>query len=165
MLDNSRLVDKFLQNCRFRKVKPFLIGEVLDFGGNRGELRKFVKGGYLAVNYDHSVMDNAQADTIVCLAVVEHLEAPEIYRIFNKFKSLLRKNGRIFITTPTKVAKPVLEFMAFAGIIGKESIGEHKHYWNKEEIYNLAVKSGFKVKKYKKFQLGFNQLAVLEHKD
>ena len=68
------------------------------------------------------------------------------------------------MTTPTKMAKPVLEFMAFVGIVDKDNIAEHKHYWSKKEIYDLAEKAGFVVKKYKKFQIGFNQLATLEHK-
>lgn len=164
MLDSSRFIDKFLQNRRFKQVRPFLIGDVLDFGGNRGELRKFVRGGYLEVNYDHSVMDNARYDTVVCLAVIEHIDMPEVFRIFCKFKNILKNNGRIFLTTPSRAAKPILEFMAFLGIIDKASLAEHKHYWRKKEIYALAEKTGFVIKKYKKFQLGFNQLAVLEHK-
>lgn len=163
MLDNPRLIDKFLQNYRFQAAKPFLIGDVLDFGGNRGELKKFVAGKYLAVNYNHSVMDNVHCDTIVCLAVVEHIDQPEVVAIFKKFKNILNRNGRIFLTTPARIAKPVLEFMAFSGLIDKTAIAEHKHYWNKREIYALAEKTGFAVKQYRKFQLGFNQSAVLEH--
>lgn len=78
MYDNSGFIDKFLQNRRFKQAKPFLIGDVLDFGGNRGELKKFVRGRYLAVNHDHSIMDNARYDIIVCLAVVEHLDPSEV---------------------------------------------------------------------------------------
>ena len=74
----------------------------------------------------------------------------------------MNKNGIIFLTTPTKMAKPVLEFLAFIRLVDKENIREHKHYWTKKEIYHLANESGFKVKKYKKFQLGFNQLVVFE---
>jgi len=57
----------------------------------------------------------------------------------------------------------MLELMILTGI-GKGDSTEHKHYWNKKEIYNLAEKSGFVVEKYTKFQLGFNQLAVFKHK-
>lgn len=164
MLDSSRFINKFLQNRRFKQVRPFLIGDVLDFGGNRGELRKFVRGDYLLVNYDYSAMSNARYDTIVCLAVIEHIDMTEVFKIFCKFKNILKKKGIIFLTTPTKAAKPILEFMAFMKIIDKASIVEHRHYWSKKEIYALAEKNGLIIKKYKKFQLGFNQLAVLEHK-
>ncbi|MFZ5340754.1 MAG: methyltransferase domain-containing protein [Candidatus Micrarchaeota archaeon] len=145
-------------------IKPYLIGDVLDFGGNEGELKKFVKGKYLVVNYDHSAMENTHFDTIVSLAVIEHIEFDEVFKIFRKFKKILNKGGRILLTTPTKMAKPVLEFWAFLGIVDKKNIVEHKHYWTKKEIYQLADNTGFIVKRFKRFQFGFNQLAILEHK-
>lgn len=164
MMNNSKLVEKILQYYRFNKAKPFLLGDVLDFGGNEGELKTLVKGRYLAVNYDHFVMVNAYFDTIVCLAVIEHMTVLEVYEIFYKFKNILNQGGRIILTTPTRIAKPMLELMALLGIIDKINLSEHKHYWNKKEIYTLAEKSGLIIKKYKKFQLGFNQLAILSIK-
>ncbi len=164
MIDSSIRLEKYLQNYRFRMVKPYLIGDVLDFGGNEGELKGLVKGNYLVVNYDHSVMENRYFDTIVSLAVIEHIDPDEVFMIFRKFKKILNAEGRIFLTTPTKVAKPVLEFLAFLRILDKENIEEHKHYWSKEEIYDLADRTGFSVTRFKRFQLGFNQLAVFEHK-
>lgn len=164
MLESSRFIDKFLQNYRFSKVKSFLIGDVLDFGGNRGELQQMVGGKYLVVEQDHSVMNNTHFDTIVCLAVVEHMAMSEVFGVFDRFKKVLNRNGRIILTTPTKMAKPVLEFMALLKIIDRASVAEHKHYWTKKEIYILVERAGFVVKKYQKFQLGFNQLAFIEHK-
>lgn len=164
MIDSTIFLEKFLQNYRFRMVKPYLIGDVLDFGGNKGELKKLVKGRYLVVNYDHSIMKNAHFDTIVSLAVIEHLSVEEVFKIFQKFNLILNPGGRIFLTTPSRIAKPVLEFWAFIGIVDKKNIAEHKHYWSKKEIYGLAKKTGFAVKKYKKFQIGFNQLAIFKHK-
>ncbi|OGF24238.1 hypothetical protein A3H09_01180 [Candidatus Falkowbacteria bacterium RIFCSPLOWO2_12_FULL_45_13] len=109
-------------------------------------------------------MENVHFDTIACLAVIEHLHAPEVLAVFHEFKSILNKGGRIILTTPTRAAKPILEFMAWLGIIDQANLAEHKHYWNEKEIRALAEKSGLAIKKYKKFQLGFNQLAVFEHK-
>ena len=166
MIDSKgKFMEGFLQRYRFRMVIPYIKGDIMDFGGNEGELKKFVKGKYLCVNYDNSVMDNKTFDTIVSLAVIEHIEFNEVFSIFKKFKEKhLRKGGKIFLTTPTKMAKPILEFMAWLGILDKENIAEHKHYWSKEDIYILAEKTGFKVEKYKKFQSGVNQLAVFSHK-
>lgn len=163
MLNSSKRLEKFLQNYRFKMAKPFLKGDVLDFGGNYGELKKFVSGNYQVVNYDYSRLKNNKFDTIVCLAVIEHMEQKQVYEIFAKFKNLLKENGQIFLTTPAKAAKPVLSLLAFLGLIDKINILEHKHYWAENEIFSLAEKSGFKMIKYKKFQLGFNQLAILKH--
>jgi len=162
MIDTAIFFEKFLQTLRFKKVRPYLIGDVLDFGGNKGELGKFVTGKYLAVNYDWSALEGKNFDTIVCLAVIEHLLPEEVFGVFKKFKGILKKDGRIFVTTPTRIVKPVLELMASLGIVDKKNIAEHKHYWSKTELYELAHKTGFAVKKYKKFQLGFNQLIILE---
>lgn len=164
MIDSSRFFERLLQSYRFRKAKPHLIGDVMDFGGNKGELKKFCKGRYLVVNYDHSVMENAHYDTIVCLAVIEHIAYDDVFDLFHIFRKVLNKEGRIFLTTPTIKAKPVLEFMAQLGIIDQANIAEHQHYWSKRDIYELADKTRFTVKEYKKFQIGFNQMAVLIHK-
>jgi 2-polyprenyl-3-methyl-5-hydroxy-6-metoxy-1,4-benzoquinol methylase len=163
MINSKRFIESFLQKQRFKKVIPILKGDVLDFGGNEGELKPFVKGEYTIVNYDHTPMEGKTFDTIVALAVIEHIEMKDVYAIFSKFKSKLKPGGSIFLTTPTKMAKPVLEFMAAINIVDKENIEEHKHYWNKSEIVDLALKNGFKVKEYKKFQFGFNQHALFEH--
>lgn len=163
MITASLFLEKFLQNYRFRMVKPYLIGDVMDFGGNKGELKSYVDGAYLVVNYDHSIMDKASCDTIVALAVIEHIEMDEVFKIFNTFKSILRPGGRIFLTTPTPLAKPILEFLARFGILEKDNIAEHKHYWTKAEITKLAIENKFSIKRYSTFQLGCNQLAVFVH--
>lgn len=103
-------------------------------------------------------------DTIVSLAVIEHISAKDVHDIFSRFKKNLNENGVIFLTTPTPVAKPVLEFLAAIGLLEKENIEEHKHYWTKRGLRGLAEASGFYVTNYKKFQLGFNQYLILRHK-
>lgn len=45
MIDTSNLLEGFLQRKRFKKVKKWIKGDVLDFGGNEGELRPYVEGG------------------------------------------------------------------------------------------------------------------------
>ncbi len=164
MINSRKPTEKFFQNWRFKIVIPYLAGDVLDFGGNQGELKKFVRGEYTLVNYDHSMMEGKTFDTIAALAVIEHINVPEIFQIFKKFKEKLRPDGKIILTTPTKASRPILNFMARIGLANKENIAEHKHYWTKKEIFDLAEKTGFVIKKYKKFQFGFNQLAILKLK-
>lgn len=164
MIDTSIYLERFLQDYRFRMARPYLIGDVLDFGANDGELGKLVTGKYTIVNYDHSPLDGARVDSIVTLATIEHLYPNDVYEVFGKFKNCLKDGGRIFLTTPTKMAKPILETLAFLGVVGKDNIAEHKHYWSKADIFALAEKTGFSVTRYRKFQLGVNQLAVFEHR-
>lgn len=162
MIDTKRKFERFLQKYRFRMAIPIIQGDVMDFGGNDGELAPFVKGEYLVVNYDHSVMAGKKFDTIVALAVVEHIEYQEVFKIFKNFKENHMKPGaKIILTTPTPASKPVLEFLAHIGILQKENIEEHKHYWDKKDFDTLAEQIGFKIEKYKKFQLGMNQFVIL----
>ena len=162
MIDTTIKFEKFLQNQRFKRVKRYLYGDVIDFGGNRGELKPFVSGQYTVVNYDHTPLKTLKADTIISLAVFEHMTVEEVYEVMKLFKKALRLNGKIFITTPTLISHPVLWILSRVGILEKENIDEHKHYWNKKELNNLAKKNGFKMTEYAKFQLGFNQFAVFE---
>lgn len=164
MIDSKKVVEKLLQQFRFNKVKPFLIGDVLDFGGNEGELKPLVKGSYVLVNYDHSPMFNKTFDTIVLLAVIEHMEVSDVFDSLHTFKNALRENGHIFLTTPTPSSKFILETLAFFRILDKQNIEEHKHYWNETELFDLAEKTGYEVVKYKKFQFGLNQYILLKHK-
>ncbi len=162
MINTKNPFEKLLQNMRFSKAKPYIKGDVLDFGGNEGELKPFVEGEYTCVNYDHGPMEGKTFDSIISLAVIEHIDYEEVFKIFRKFQAKLRNDGTIFLTTPTPASKPLLEFLANIGILEKQNIEEHKHYWNKEEIFELAKKNGFKILKYKKFQLGMNQYALFE---
>ena len=161
MIDTSYILENFLQKYRFSMVKNYITGDVLDFGGNEGELCEFVSGEYTVVNYDHRPMKNKMFDSIISLAVVEHIEVKEVFEIFKKFKKHLKPNGHIYLTTPTPKSKPVLELLASIGFLEKENIDEHKHYWNSKDLYLLAKKTGFKIKEYSTFQYGFNQAALM----
>lgn len=161
MINSHRKMENLLQQHRFKIALPFIKGDVLDFGGNEGELKPYVNGHYTLVNYDHSPMHGKTFDTIVALAVIEHIRIDDVFSVFKMFRSKLRPQGHLILTTPTPLAKPVLECMAYMRIIDKHNIEEHKHYWTKDDIEELAVQNGFRVKVYRKFQWGFNQFAVL----
>jgi SAM-dependent methyltransferase len=164
MINSSKVFESFLQQSRFKIALPFLKGDVLDFGGNDGELQQYVTGNYTLVNYDHTPMKNKTFDTIVVLAVIEHIRVGDVFEVFKSFKHKLRPDGTLLLTTPTPQAKPLLELMAFMNLLDRHNIREHKHYWTKEDICQLAEKNGLAVKAYKKFQWGFNQMAILTPK-
>ena len=164
MINSAKVFEGLLQQSRFKMAIPFLKGDVLDFGGNEGELKKFVRGSYTLVNYDHSPMKNKTFDTIVVLAVIEHIPVGDVFDVFRSFTGKLRPDGMLLLTTPTPQAKRLLELMAFFNLLDRHNIREHKHYWTKEDICRLAEKNGFVMKQYKKFQLGFNQMAILEQR-
>ena len=164
MIDSKKSLEKYLQQKRFETAKKWIVGDVLDFGGNDGELKPLVTGEYTIVNYDHGPMVGKSFDTIVTLAVVEHIPVEDVYKIFESFKKQLRPNGKIILTTPTPRSKPILEALASIHILDKQNIEEHEHYWSQEELQNLATRSGLEIVHYEKFQLGCNQFAVMQHR-
>ncbi len=101
-------------------------------------------------------------------AVLEHLEDP--VGTISEAARILKIGGRIIMTTPTKIAKPVLELLSFKlHLINEDEIREHKHYFNKSDIKNLIESVNIHLQrngqlileKYSIFEVGFNSLIVL----
>lgn len=56
-------------------------------------------------------LESNSIDTIFMNALLEHLDSPE--ELLLNALDILKKNGKIIMTTPTPPAKPILEFMAY----------------------------------------------------
>lgn len=98
-------------------------------------------------------------DTAFMIATLEHLDNPS--KMFADISEICNIGGRFVITTPTTIAKPILEFMAFRiHAINEAEILEHKHYYSKTEIKKLYEDNGFRFIKYKRFWFGMNSLGV-----
>jgi len=177
------LLDRFIAFLRFSKVKKYVEKDTVlcDIGcGFNGafllSLMGRIKEGY---GFDRKVSEYSEAnihlaevenlengipmgddsvDAATLLALLEHLNNPHL--VIKDVYRILKPGGRIALTTPTPLAKPVLEFLAFKlNIISKEEISDHKHYFTPEEISNLLQSIGFGDIKVRKFQFGFNQIA------
>ena len=103
-------------------------------------------------------IESCCCDAVFMLAVIEHLDTPKI--LLKEIYRILKPGGSFCLTTPTPVAKPVLECMAALHIINREEILEHKHYYTGREIRILLQDCGFKSDQYKKFCLGMNSMAL-----
>lgn len=175
-------LDQLIADIRYRKIDRYVpeSGIVCDIGCGRNaaflkrHAKKIKKGYGFDFRIQDSIVDNIETynnkgmvhfpiadntcDTVFMIALLEHLDNPlsmlqEIHRILNR-------NGKLVLTTPTRLAKPILEFMAFKlHIINEEEILEHKHYYTKTEILDLLKQAGFSNCHYKKFCFGVNSLA------
>ena len=93
------------------------------------------------LNNEISLADNS-VDMITSLAVLEHLanarkNLQEVYRI-------LKPGGRLVMTTPTPLSKPVLEFLSFKlGLINKDEVMDHKDYYNTVRLREMLSSAGF----------------------
>jgi len=175
------LLDGLIRKLRLRKVKRNMIpcNVLCDLGsGYRGlnllHLSKYFEKGIgidkevdqqniqkidlLSANLDSVLpLGDSSVDCIISLALIEHLQNLHVH--FRECYRILKGGGSMLLTTPTKKAKPVLEFFAFQlGLISEEAILDHKEYFNKKEIIQLLILAGFSQEKisHKYFQLGFN---------
>ncbi|MFC1622243.1 class I SAM-dependent methyltransferase [Patescibacteria group bacterium] len=179
-------VDRLLRKIRFNKVLRYFNPKnlvILDVGcGRQGhfgwKIRKYTN---LYIGLDRDIpnvqiqnvkfikspvekmlkhLESESVDLIVTLAVIEHLKSPETF-LRDCFK-VLKLGGRLIITTPTPVSKPILEILSKLNIISGDEIEEHEIYFTKELLNNLAVSAGFVVEKYEKFLFGFNSITIVQ---
>lgn len=105
-------------------------------------------------------------DLIVMFALLEHV--PDPFELLSFAVSKLKKGGRLVLTTPSPLAKPILEFLAFTvGIISEREIDEHENYFTRQDLLALYEQLPAKLKKslsvhHKYFELGLNNLLVIE---
>jgi len=175
-------LDKIIEGLRTRRILPHIPEKafVVDLGcGFRGKLLSRLSGRISrGIGYDRAVSDtpsskNIQlvpavldqplplpaesADVVTSLAVVEHLERPEIF--YEETFRILKSGGVFLFTTPSRLAKPLLELMAFKlKIISQEEIADHKRYYDKKSLAAALIKAGFSSDKIslRSFQFGLN---------
>lgn len=100
-------------------------------------------------------------DVVTMMAVLEHLVNPQ--EILNECFRILKNGGRLILTTPSSLAKPILEFLAFKiRLIDKSEIGDHKNYFRPADIKKMLLEAGFPEKNIKLFFFEFylNQLII-----
>lgn len=174
----NALLSNFLRRKRIEKVHPYLKGKILDFGCGVGELTKICKPeNYLGVDIDPisigiarekhpqfnfalSIPDMEKFDTIVLLAVIEHIKDPIL--LLKKFKEFLTPTGYIVLTTPNPCFYTFYKFGAMLGIFSKEANEDHELLINLRTMKELANKSALSITTYKKFLFGANQLFILK---
>ena len=101
-------------------------------------------------------------DQVTLLAVLEHIPLDLVGPLFTEFRRILKDDGSILLTTPTPASKPLLEFLAFRlKIISGPEIADHKHYYSRADIEQLATRQRLACTTYRTFQFGLNSFAAL----
>jgi 2-polyprenyl-3-methyl-5-hydroxy-6-metoxy-1,4-benzoquinol methylase len=162
-------------------VKPFIHGRVLDLGCGSGKLAEEVlPEQYLGVDADNDVIERARRkyprhqfevsmpkgkrafDTIVMLAVIEHLNDPgDLIRFLSKHLSYTDKSSLI-ITTPTPVAAPILTLGSYMGLFSKVAHEEHRGLISRCALELIGHDAGLSLILYRRFLFGMNQLAIYQ---
>ena len=167
----------FLQRARIAAARPYLAGHVLDIGCGNGQLAAWVEPDlYLGVDRDGEALSAAREafphhvfaetmpeqgsfDTIVALALIEHLKQPQAH--LEAWTSLLADRGNILLTTPHKSFRFVHELGSRAGLFSRDAAEEHENMFDYRSLAGLAGQAGLRVVHYARFLGGGNQLAIL----
>ncbi len=186
-MKQDSLFDKLLRWLRHRKVSKYIPKDsiVCDIGcGSDAVFLKkiscFIKQG---IGLDKEVnnfkdanielkqinvfkeipLGDEATDVVAMIAVIEHLDEPQ--KILNEAFRILKQGGKLVLTTPTPLSKPILEFLSFKlGLIDKNEIGSHKNYFWTKDIKKMLLLSGFKkggIKNYF-FECYLNNLVIAQ---
>jgi len=173
------LLSPFLRYKRFTAAKPFLLGDVLDVGCGIGLLAKAVPAdSYLGVDTDtislgiasaqnpvHSFQvnlpnDDQKFDTIVALAVIEHIKNPTEFLTTCAKYLKLGCSSKIIITTPHPSMDIIHYLGSRIGLFSRHANEEHEELLDYERLLSAGARAGLSLVFYKRFLLGGNQLAV-----
>jgi len=180
MQGREAFLERFLSEMRFRQaIKYIKYGQVVaDLGcGFHGNFLRRVEGKIkLGIGYDVSVSNSSLPknitlkkidlnknivikknyfDLVIALAVLEHIDNPEHF--LKQIKLMLKKGGKVIITTPHKKGKNILEFISFKlGLVSRQEIMDHKNYFDETSLKNVFKKAGLIKIKIDTFELGLN---------
>jgi 2-polyprenyl-3-methyl-5-hydroxy-6-metoxy-1,4-benzoquinol methylase len=170
------LLSPLLRRVRIGAATPFLRGRVLDIGCGTGGLATLVPPDrYTGFDKDAASINEARKrlpqysfftelpegqtfDTIVALAVIEHLEQP-LSELVN-WGDLLAPEGIIVLTTPHKAFRMFHEFGAALGIFSADAADEHEEMFDKASLVKLIADAQLHPREYRRFLVGGNQLVV-----
>lgn len=145
-----------------KKISPFIkqgVGldkEVENFKDKNIQLKK------IKVLNKIPLKDSA-FDAVTMIAIAEHFKNPQ--PIFNEAFRILKTGGKLVITTPTPLAKPLLELLSFKiGIVDPDEIKDHKNYFWPKDLKKMLAESGFEKRNIKNyfFEFWLNTLMIAE---
>lgn len=182
----SLRVSQFLERLRMDAIQKYISGDILDVGCGYGSvLKSFSPASENYVGIDHnpaviqwlqkhypdyqfllqdadieSISVQRQFDTILMIAVLEHLQYPE--RLIATLPEFLKPDGKIVLTTPAPVGGWVHNLGGQLGIFSREAKEDHKGFYDHDSLVRLFLKAGLTIIEYRSFMVGMNQVAIFK---
>ena len=111
--------------------------------------------------FERIPLEGEKFDVITMMAALEHMDYPQ--EVLKESFRILKKEGKLIMTTPTPLSKSILEILAFKlRLINKESIRDHKNYFWPGEIKKILLSAGYKKENINSyfFEFFLNSLIV-----
>ncbi|HWK65509.1 MAG TPA: class I SAM-dependent methyltransferase [Rhizobiaceae bacterium] len=171
------LFSPFLRQARMKAAQKWLTGRVLDVGCGSGALAAFIDANrYVGFDRDESCIETARQlfpqhrfmasfpdaggfDTVVALALIEHLPNP--LEELRRWAAALEPGGKIVLTTPHKAFRAIHDLGARIGIFSADAADEHEEMFDGGDLAALAQGGGLRLAEYRRFLFGANQLCVM----
>jgi len=181
------MLSPFIKRQRLAMVAPYVQGDVLELGCGPGIAlqlwadritsytgvdyrpdlitqlqRKYPAHTFYTRNLDDDQLDlGRQFDTILMIALVEHIYNQK--HLMQQAAALLRPTGSIIITTPTPWGNDIVHRIgARLGLFSQGAADDHVTIYNRHRFEIMSKDIGLQIQKYRRFQLGCNQLVVLQ---
>ena len=178
----TAILSSFLQQQRLKAALPHINGTVLDLGCGFGEITELVpESNYVGVDghpkivewlkvnhpgyeFHHYDLDHDQLslpkqfDTIIMLAVIEHLKYPD--NILSQIPNLLNDSGIFIMTTPTPIGNTLHQIGASVGLFSKLAAEDHEIIFTRQIMEPYLSRNGLLIKNYRQFLLGSNQIFI-----
>ena len=104
-------------------------------------------------------------EIVLSMAVFEHIDPFILIDILSELTDRTSKNAIIFGTTPTPLARPVLEFLSYKlKLIDESQIRDHEIYYDNFWFNKILSKTNWTLSYYKTFQFGLNSEFILSKK-
>jgi 2-polyprenyl-3-methyl-5-hydroxy-6-metoxy-1,4-benzoquinol methylase len=177
------LLSSYLRQRRFKTAIPYIKGDILDLGCGYTDLipRLELEQAYVGIDkleplikwlYDRypeyefhkrdldsqDIEVDRKFDTILMLAIVEHLQNPE--RVLSQIPQYLQKDGCMIITTPPPFGDHIHRIGARFGLFYQSAVEEHNIIFKRNTLEPILSRCNLQVDVYRKFLLGGNQLFV-----
>jgi len=174
------LLSPYLREKRIKAVLPYINGNVLDYGCGVGFLAENCdRNSYFGMDIDSESIKVAKCkypmyrfgielpygekfDTIVLLAVIEHIGNKEVF--LKHLKQALAVKGKIVLTTPHPLINVFYSLGSRVGLFSSHAGEEHGELLNYKLLNEIVSKADLKIYRYKRFLLGANQLCVITKK-
>ena len=177
-------LDRFLQNWRIRKARPFIPSgaRVLDIGSVDGVMFRQIPG--LARNclgidptlnkpvmgegfnlipgfFPQDMPVGEQFDAVTMLAVLEHFPNEAHALLASGCATHLKPGGRIIITVPSPFVDQILKVLTTLWLVHGMSLEEH-HGYDIAQTAQIFSEPNFRLLRHERFQFGLNNLFVFE---